>query len=281
MRWRTLVSAAELADQIDAHDVAVVDCRFDLRDPAAGERAYTAGHLPRAVYANLDRDLADLSKQGRGRHPLPDADAFCATLGRWGISPDHRVVCYDTRDGAHAARLWWMLRLLGHDGVAVLDGGFDAWVRLGGHVDRNLPRPRPQKYQARFNARAIATTAVVAARMASGNGVLVDARSAERFRGEVEPIDRVAGHIPGAINRPYTENLRPDGTFRTGEELGNDFVRLIGLTPVAETVLMCGSGVTATHNLLAMEHAGLRGARVYPGSWSEWISDPARPIARG
>lgn len=281
MRWRTLVSAADVAEQIDAHDVAVVDCRFDLRDPGAGERAYIAGHLPKAVYAHLDRDLADLSKQGRGRHPLPEADAFCATLGRWGISADHRVLVYDSRDGAHAARLWWMLRLLGHDGVAVLDGGFGAWVRFGGGVERGLPRPRPQKYKARFNARAMTTTAVVAARMASGNGLLVDARSAERFRGEVEPIDLVAGHIPGALNRPYTQNLNPDGTFRPADELGDEFRTLLGGTPVADTVLMCGSGVTACHNLLAMEHAGLRGARVYTGSWSEWISDGGRPVARG
>ncbi|MBB5209411.1 sulfurtransferase [Chiayiivirga flava] len=281
MRWRTLVSAADLADQIDAPDVAVVDCRFDLRDPAAGERAYAAGHLPRAVYASLDRDLADLSKQGRGRHPLPEADAFCAVLGRWGISPEHRVVAYDARDGAYAARLWWMLRLMGHDSVAVLDGGFDAWLRHGGAVERQIPRPRPAQYKARFNARAVATTAVVAARLASGNGVLIDARAAERFRGDAEPIDRVAGHIPGALNRPYTANLHDDGTFRPADELAGEFRALLDASPVGEAVLMCGSGVTACHNLLAMDHAGLRGARVYPGSWSEWISDPARPVARG
>lgn len=281
MRWRTLVSAAELAEQIDAPDVVVVDCRFDLRDPAAGERAYVAGHLPKAVYANLDRDLADLSKQGRGRHPLPDAEAFCATLGRWGISPDHRVVAYDARDGAIAARLWWMLRLLGHDSVAVLDGGFEAWSRIGGAIERAVPRPRPAQYKARFNARAVATTAVVAARMASGNGVLVDARAAERYRGDIEPIDMVAGHIPGASNRPYSTNLAADGTFRPADELAAEFRALLGDTPVADAVMMCGSGVTACHNLLAMEHAGLRGARVYTGSWSEWISDRGRPVARG
>ena len=280
MRWRTLVAADDLAAQIDSNDIAIIDCRFDLRDPPAGERAYQAGHLPRAVYASLDRDLADLSKHGRGRHPLPDADAFCAALGRWGITPNHRVVAYDTRDGAHAARLWWMMRLLGHDAVAVLDGGFEAWTRLGLPVDRTAPRIRPTVYKARFNARAIASTAVVAARMASGNGLLIDARAAERFRGEVEPIDRVAGHIPGALNRPYMQNLGDDGRFLPAETLAADFRALLDATPPEETVLMCGSGVTACHNLLAMEHAGLRGARVYPGSWSEWISDPARPVAK-
>ena len=281
MRWRTLVAAEELAAQIDSNDIAIVDCRFDLRDPAAGERAYLAGHIPRAVYASLDRDLADLSRHGRGRHPLPEADAFCAALGRWGITAQHRVVAYDGRDGAHAARLWWMLHLLGHDSVAVLDGGFERWTSLGLPVDRLIPRPRPAVYKARFNARAIASTAVVAARMASGNGLLVDARAAERFRGEVEPIDRVAGHIPGALNRPFTQNLREDGRFRPAEELAGEFRSLLDATPPEDTVLMCGSGVTACHNLLAMEHAGLLGARVYPGSWSEWISDPARPVARG
>lgn len=281
MRWRTLVAAEELAAQTDSNDIVIVDCRSDLRDPAAGERAYLAGHIPRAVHASLERDLSDPGRPGRGRHPLPEAEAFCAALGRWGITSQHRVVAYDNRDGAYAARLWWMLRLLGHDSVAVLDGGFEHWAAQGLSVDRMVPRPRPAVYKARFNARAIASTAVVAARMASGNGLLVDARAAERFRGEVEPIDRVAGHIPGALNRPYTRNLQDDGRFRPAEELAGEFRELLGATPPEETVLMCGSGVTACHNLIAMEHAGLRGARVYTGSWSEWISDPARPVARG
>jgi thiosulfate/3-mercaptopyruvate sulfurtransferase len=282
MFWRNLVSPEELASQLANPELLVVDCRFDLRDPGAGERAYQAGHLPGAFYAHLERDLSDASRPGRGRHPLPEADAFCATLSRWGVTARHQVVAYDANDGAHAARLWWMLRLLGHERVAVLDGGLGGWVARGYALEVAAPRPRPaSRYVARFDVKQMVSTAVVAARMASGNGKLIDARAAERFRGEIEPIDRVPGHIPGAINRPYAQNLAPDGRFKPPGVLAEEFRALLGDSPAAETLLMCGSGVTACHNLLAMEAAGLRGARVYPGSWSEWVSDPSRPIARG
>jgi thiosulfate/3-mercaptopyruvate sulfurtransferase len=281
MFWRTLVSPEELAGQLANPELVVVDCRFDLRDPGAGERAYQAGHLPGAFYAHLERDLSDMSRTGRGRHPLPEADAFCATLGRWGVTPRHQVVAYDANDSAHAARLWWMLRLLGHERAAVLDGGLAGWVARGYALELPVPRPRAGKYTARFDVKAMASTAVVAARMASGSGKLVDARAGERFRGEIEPIDRVPGHIPGAVNRPWAANLAPDGRFKPAGALAEEFKTLLGDSAPAETVLMCGSGVTACHNLLAMEYAGLRGARVYPGSWSEWISDPSRPVARG
>ena len=281
MFWRTLVEAEELADRIDSPDLVLVDCRFDLRDPGAGERAYRTGHLPGAVYAHLERDLSDLRKSGKGRHPLPDADAFCATLVRWGVRPASQVVAYDAGDGAVAARLWWMLRLLGHARVAVLDGGLSAWADAGGMLETAVPQPAPGEYRARFDVRGIASTAVVAARLASGNGRLLDARAPERFRGEIEPIDRVPGHVPGALNRPYSANVDGSGRFRPRERLAEEFRQLIGDSKVSETLLMCGSGVTACHNLLAMEHAGLSGARVYAGSWSEWISDASRPVARG
>ena len=281
MFWRTLVEPEDLADRIDSPDLVIVDCRFDLRDPGAGERAYRAGHIPGAVYAHLDRDLSDQSKQGKGRHPLPEADQFCANLVRWGVTPTSQVVAYDANDGAIASRLWWMLRLLGHARVAVLDGGLSAWAAAGGMLDNALPRPHAGNYRARFDVRGMASTAVIAARMASGNGRLLDARAPERFRGEVEPIDRVAGHVPGAINRPYAANLEPDGRLRPRERLAEEFRELLGDTRASDAVLMCGSGVTACHNLLAMEHAGISGARVYAGSWSEWISDPSRPVARG
>jgi thiosulfate/3-mercaptopyruvate sulfurtransferase len=281
MHWRTLVSADDLAAQLTSPELVVVDCRFDLRDPGAGERAYIGGHIPGAVYAHLERDLSDLSRPGRGRHPLPDAEHFCATIGRWGITPRQQVVAYDANDGAHAARLWWMIRLLGHERVAVLDGGIAAWLARGHALEQAIPRPKPGKYVARFDVRAMASTAVVAARMASGNGKLIDARAEERFRGEIEPIDRVPGHIPGAVNRPFPRNLGPDGKFKSPGMLLEEFRPILGDTPPTEALLMCGSGVTACHNLLAMEHAGLRGGRVYPGSWSEWVSDPSRPIARG
>jgi len=281
MFWRTLVEPEELADRIDSPELVIVDCRFDLRDPGAGERAYRAGHVPGAVYAHLDRDLSDQTREGKGRHPLPEADRFCATLAGWGVTPSSQVVAYDANDGAIASRLWWMLRLLGHARVAVLDGGLSAWAAAGGMLDNAVPRPRAGSYRARFDVRGMASTAVIAARMASGNGRLFDARAPERFRGEVEPIDRVAGHVPGAVNRPYVANLETDGRLRPREQLAEEFRALLGDTRASDAVLMCGSGVTACHNLLAMEHAGIHGARVYAGSWSEWISDPSRPVARG
>jgi thiosulfate/3-mercaptopyruvate sulfurtransferase len=220
MHWRTLISAEELAGQLANPELVVVDCRFDLRDPGAGERAYAAGHLPGAHYAHLDRDLSDLSRQGRGRHPLPEADAFCATLARWGVTANHQVVAYDANDGSVAARLWWMLRLLGHDRVAVLNGGLAAWCANAYALEAAAPRSRPGRYHARYDVRAMASTAVIAARMASGNSKLIDARAAERFRGEIEPIDAIAGHIPGAVNRPFVQNLGPDGSLQVARRAG-------------------------------------------------------------
>lgn len=281
MDWTTLVSAEDLRAHFDAPQLAIVDCRFDLREPSAGERAFALGHIAGAVYAHLERDLSDLSRSGRGRHPLPDAERFCTTLARWGITPQHQVVAYDGRDGAMAARLWWMLRLLGHRRVAVLDGGLDAWMHAGGRMESGSARPRPGQYRARFDVRQVISTAVLAARLANAGTVLIDARARERFRGEVEPLDPVAGHIPGALNRPYIENLSPDALFKPASVLHADFERLLAGRSPSDAVLMCGSGVTACHNLLAMEHAGLGGASVYAGSWSEWCSDRHRPVARG
>jgi len=281
MEWTTLVSAEALKEEFESPQLAIVDCRFDLREPAAGERAFALGHVAGAVYAHLERDLSDLSRSGRGRHPLPDAERFCATLGRWGVSPSHQVVAYDGRDGAMAARLWWMLRMLGHTRVAVLEGGLDAWLRIGGRMEAGSARVRPATYKARFNVRKIVSTAVLAARLANRGTTLIDARARERFRGELEPLDPVAGHVPGALNRPYIENLREDGHFKPASALHGEYERLLAGRDPADVVLMCGSGVTACHNLLAMEHAGLRGASVYAGSWSEWCGDPGRPVARG
>ncbi|GIX35585.1 MAG: thiosulfate sulfurtransferase [Lysobacteraceae bacterium] len=282
MHAKTLVSCADLAAALGKQPLVVVDCRHDLSDPQGGERAYLAGHIPDAVFAHLDRDLSDTGKQGRGRHPLPDAEDLCARLGRWGIQRDTQVVAYDAADGAFAARLWWLLRLLGHEKVAVLDGGYAAWAGQGLPVSRTIPRPRPTGYQGRYDVRKIATIAVIAARGAVATGApLIDARAPERFRGEVEPIDPVAGHIPGAINRHYALNLDVNGRFKPPGLLATEFRMLIGAAAPSDVIHMCGSGVTACHNLLAMEHAGLKGSRVYAGSWSEWISDPSRPVARG
>lgn len=281
MDWTTLVGADELRAAFELPQLAIVDCRFDLREPSAGERAFALGHITGAVYAHLERDLSDVSKSGRGRHPLPDAERFCATLARWGITPQHQIVAYDGRDGAMASRLWWMMRLLGHRRVAVLDGGLDAWMHAGGRMESGSTRPRAGAYRARFDVRQIVSTAVLAARLANAGTVLIDARARERFRGDVEPLDPVAGHIPGAVNRPYIENLSPDAQFKPPDVLRADFERVLSGRSPRDAVLMCGSGVTACHNLLAMEHAGLSGASIYAGSWSEWCSDRQRPVARG
>jgi len=260
----------------------LVDARFVLAgaDAEAGETAWRTAHLPGAGYVHLNRDLSDLHKPAsEGRHPLPDAGVFCATLERLGISPDSQVVVYDAADGAMAAaRFWWLMKLLGHERVAVLDGGFARWTGLGLPVNAGDSTYARGTYQANFDASMIASTDEVVRRSSSNAGCLIDARAPERFRGEVEPLDPVAGHIPGALNRPYSENL-VDGRMRPPEALRNEFSALIGATKPTDVVLNCGSGVTACQNLLAMEHAGLRGARIYAASWSGWVSDRSRPVA--
>ena len=286
MNWATLVDARELAARLGDPSLRVVDARFVLAgaDPGAGEAAWREGHIPGAVYAHLDRDLSDHRKPAsHGRHPLPEAGDFVATLARLGIGPEHQVVVYDAGDAAMAAaRVWWLLRLLGHRRVAVLDGGWNRWRALGLPVDSDVTAPPlpASSFDPRFDEAQIARSGEVASRLGDAPGWLLDARAPERFRGEVEPLDRVAGHVPGARNRPYLDNLR-DGLFRPSAELRAEFEALLGEQPPSRVLLNCGSGVTACANLLAMEHAGLHGARVYAESWSGWISDPARPVATG
>lgn len=278
--WNTLVSAEALAATLRRDDLAVLDARFSLADPAAGEAAYRAAHIPGARYADLDRDLSDHRKPAAGRHPWPDAANFTAALERWGITPQHQVVVYDAGEGAlAAARAWFLLRALGHARVAVLDGGWACWTALRLPVDDALPPPHVAHYPGEFDHGRLLDGGAVQAHLDAG-GVLLDARAGERFRGEVEPLDHVAGHVPGARNRPYADNLR-DGRFKPAQELADEFARVLGRHGPDEVVAMCGSGVTACHHLLAMEHAGLPGAKLYTGSWSGWISDPARPVATG
>lgn len=275
-----LIDVAGLAG-LSAAEVMIVDCRVDLADPSKGQRDFLAGHIPGAVYADLDHDLSDLSRQaeGLGRHPLPTAAAFSATLGRLGWRPDRPVVCYDAGNGAlAAARLWWMLRAVGAQAVAVLDGGLAAWLAAGRALEAGEPAPRvPTDVDVSFAPSMIVDHAGAAGAASRGN--LVDARAEPRYRGEVEPLDRVAGHVPGALNRPFACNLQPDGRFKPPAALREEWLALIGARAPATIVHMCGSGVTATHNLLAMEQAGLTGSRLYPPSWSGWISDPSRPVA--
>lgn len=278
----TLVSADALRAMQARGGVLVVDCRFDLGDASAAERAHASAHLPGAVYAHLDRDLSDLSKAGLGRHPLPDDAAFSAVLARWGWTPRLDVVAYDAAGGAlAAARLWWMLRLAGHARVAVLDGGFPAWRDEGLPLEAGAVMRDATSAQVAFDRGAVVWYEELQRRREDGDLLLVDARAAPRFRGEVEPLDPVAGHVPGAVNRPFQDNLATDGRFRPREQLRGDFVQLLGAHDPRDVVHMCGSGVTASHNLLAMEHAGLTGSRVFAPSWSGWVGDRKRPVAVG
>jgi thiosulfate/3-mercaptopyruvate sulfurtransferase len=279
--YDTLIDAATLRARLaDAVPPLVLDASFDLADATAGERSYAAGHIPGSLYVHLDRDLCAAKDGSNGRHPLPARPAFARTAGALGVGPGRQVVTLDRQGGMFAARLWWMLRWLGHAPAAVLDGGFAAWLDTGGATTTapGVATPAPP-YPQRPPRTASIDAAGLAARL--GRAALVDARSAERFRGDKEPIDPVAGHIPGALNRFHASNLAPGGRFKPAEQLRAEFASLLGTRPTSEVIHSCGSGVTACHNLLAMEHAGLGGSLLYPGSWSEWSADPARPIARG
>lgn len=281
MAFTTLVQAADLAGHLDDPRWLVVDCRFDLADPAAGETAWRRAHLPGAAYLHLDRDLSGPVTARSGRHPLPAPAALAATFGRLGIAPGTQVVAYDGGPGYFAARLWWLLRWLGHDAVAVLDGGLPAWLAAGGTLDDSVRGRAATDFVAAPRAGQAIDAPSLQAALAAGTLLLVDARNAERFRGEVEPIDPVAGHVPGAVNHPCTGNVGADGRLLPPAELARRWRETLGARRPAEVACMCGSGITACHNLLALESAGLGGARLYPGSWSEWIRDPARPVARG
>jgi thiosulfate/3-mercaptopyruvate sulfurtransferase len=279
MRYRTLISAADLAQQRQANWV-VLDCRHDLTNPQAGRTAYDAGHIPGALFAALDDDLADHARAAdgsfRGRHPLPTIDAFIATLRRWGVNDDSQVVAYDAQGGMFAARLWWMLRWAGHEAVAVLDGGLPAWTALGLPLATDASSPAPGNLTQRP---ALVRTVGAGEILVQPQLKVLDARAPDRFRGENETLDPVGGHIPGAANRFFKDNLLPDGRFKPAGQLRSELSALVA--DPASAVMQCGSGVTACHNLLALEVAGLPGAALYPGSWSEWCSDPSRPVATG
>jgi thiosulfate/3-mercaptopyruvate sulfurtransferase len=277
----TLISTAELAAHIDDPAFVIADVRHELSQPETwGETQYRTGHIPGARFAHMDRDLAGPKTGKNGRHPLPSPEEAAAFFGSLGIDASKQVVAYDSGGAMYAPRLWWMLRWLGHDAVAVLDGGIAKWVREGRPVSKEFPSARPAKFAIHHVGPTVSAGDVLAS-LGKHSLTLVDARGPERFRGDVEPIDPVPGHIPGSVNRPYTENVLPDGTFKKPEALRADFAAVIGTTPPAAIVNTCGSGVSACHNLLAMELAGITGTKLYPGSWSEWSADPSRPIARG
>lgn len=279
--FTTLVDTDSLARHLADPRWVVVDCRFTLTDAGAGRRAWTTAHIPGARYAHLDEDLSSPITLRTGRHPLPDPNALARKLGAWGIDESKQVVVYDDTFGAMASRLWWLLRWLGHESVALLDGGYPKWVREKNPVTAEAPVVHPATFHPRVNNTLWVNADFVEQARQDEAFVVLDARAEERFRGEIEPLDKVAGHVPGAVNAMYEDNLDVSGEFLSVEELRERYLDLLGGVVPDQAIHMCGSGVTACHNVLAMEHAGLPGARLYAGSWSEWITDPNRPVATG
>jgi thiosulfate/3-mercaptopyruvate sulfurtransferase len=277
--WNTLITVDDLATHID--NCIVVDCRHVLTDSAAGQAAYAAGHIPGAFFMHQDHDLALHGDGSTGRHPLPDPASLATKLGNLGLTPGKQLVTYDDQGGAQAGRLWWLARWLGHAEVAVLDGGLPAWQQAGFPVTTEIPAAVASA-ETWTAATPPATPSVgvddLVTNLLGKQWQVVDARASARFNGETEPVDPVAGHIPGAVNRPMQLNLRPDGRFKPAEVIRQEFEQLLNGRPADQVVHSCGSGVTACHNLLAMEFAGLTGSSLYPGSWSEWCADPNRPV---
>ncbi|MDD4914767.1 MAG: sulfurtransferase [Methylococcales bacterium] len=281
MAHTTLVSVAALAEHLDDREWIVFDCRFSLADNNAGGKAYRQGHIPGARYVHLNHELSTPVKPYTGRHPLPDFSVLAERMGSWGVSNRSQVVVYDDAGGAFAGRMWWLLRCMGHQQVAVLDGGIGHWRRQGLPLTTRLPKYYASRFRIYPDSRQWLGAREVEDGLATGGVTLIDARTAERFLGRQEPIDPVAGHVPKALNRPFQLNLDKNGLFLSAKLLERQFKQLTVGVPAQQVVHMCGSGVTACHNLLAMEFAGLQGSRLYAGSWSEWIVNPNRAIAIG
>lgn len=279
--FSTVVSTAQLAQHLSDPNWVVIDCRFTLTHTEAGRIAYAHGHIPGARYAHLDEDLSGSKNGVNGRHPLPDTQAFAQKLGAWGVDDQTQVVVYDDSFGAIAVRLWWMLRWLGHDAVALLDGGLPKWQREQLPLTSDVPQVIPKSFVPRVRNDMLADTDAVLNASCTRSALIVDARAEMRFIGEIEPLDPVAGHVPGAKNLPFDDNLALDGTLLPAAELRELYTELLDGKSPEQVIHMCGSGVTTCHNLLAMEIAGLKGGKLYAGSWSEWIADPSRPVAKG
>ena len=276
-----LITPAELQAAIEAGEARAVDCRFDLMNPAGGRALWTESHIPGAPYADLDHDLAGHAAGEGGRHPLPDPADFAATLGSWGITPDTLVVAYDNLGCAIAGRLWWMMNWMGHERAGLLDGGIQAWEAENRPLETSQPAIRQTKYPVGGHCRPVVGLTEVERAALTGDMHMLDARDAARYQGLSEPMDAQAGHVPGAVNAFFRENLDTDGRFRSPDELREHYLELLAGNDPAGACVMCGSGVTACHDLFAMELAGLGGAALYPGSWSEWSQSDSRPIARG
>ena len=281
MPYTTLVSTAVLAQYLDDPDWVIFDCRFTLTDSGAGQCAYDKAHIPGAHYVHLDNDMASPVTSASGRHPLPDPEVLAHKLGSWGVDSGKQIVVYDDTFGAMAGRLWWLLRWLGHDNVALLDGVYPKWLREELPVTDVVSASTPTRFNVSLRDNLWVDANDVAQMLDGRDYVLFDARAEERFSGEVEPLDPVAGHIPGAINLPWEDNLDIGGDFLSADELREQYMARIGNTRPENIIHMCGSGVTACHNMLAMEHAGVVGARLYAGSWSEWIVDKTRRVESG
>ena len=277
----TLVTSGDLAAHLDDPNWIVFDCRFTLTDPEAGRQAYLKDHIPGARYVHLEEDMSAPVTESSGRHPLPDIQALAEKLSSWGVGVNKQVVVYDDSYGAMAVRLWWMLRWLGHPGAALLDGGLPKWRREKRSLSSEPPQPHKGHCACLPEPSQIAHVDDVLRASRTGDALIIDARPERRFSGEFEPLDPVAGHIPGSINWSFEENLDIDGTFMPPEALRENYQALLKGRAPWQAIHSCGSGVTACHNILAMEIAGLPGSRLYPGSWSEWIRDPSRPIATG
>lgn len=283
LMYTTLIEPAQLSQETANPDWLVLDCRFDLAHPQWGAESYRAGHVPQAIYAHLEHDLSGPVTADSGRHPLPDTESLASTLGRWGVDACVQVVAYDQGSGAYAARLWWLLRWVGHIGVAVLNGGFAAWQQAALPLSTQPSVRQARQFVPRLQGPQVASTAdlaqwVRAGELTRGERTVIDARSADRFAGQNETLDPVAGHVPGARNHPLARNLDERGRFLPAAALRARWLETLGGKPPAQVVSMCGSGVTACHNLLALEVAGLSGAQLYAGSWSEWIRDARRPV---
>lgn len=277
--YTTLVDVNQLEENLDNDQWVILDCRFNLMERGAGFALFKQGHIPNAQYADLEQDLSSPITANSGRHPLPDEKKIASKMGAWGITHDTQVVLYDDMNGAMAARAWWLFRWLGHAKVALLDGGIEAWKNAGHHLTATeTSRDKMPEYPINVKYEWVLTSNDILENIKQPSFVLVDTRNAERFAGEHEPIDAIAGHVPGALNRPLSENLNDDGKFKSPQQLHREWKQLSGNR---SCTLMCGSGVTACHNLLSLEIAGITGSRLYAGSWSEWIRDSNRPVSQG
>lgn len=281
MAYTTLVSTKDLAENLENPEWIIFDCRFTLTDPAAGKLKFNEGHIPGAIYVHLDDDLAAPVTSSSGRHPLPDVNVLAAKLGKWGVDKNKQVVVYDDTFGAMACRMWWLLRWLGHDNVALLDGVFPKWQKEKRPTNTKPAKLRSTKFTPMVRHELVVDADYVQQHISKDDSLLIDARPDVRFTGDVEPIDKVAGHVPGATNRPFDDNLNLGGDFLPVDELKEEFSDLLMGKDPSQVINMCGSGVTACHNILAMECLGFKNTRLYAGSWSDWITDDSRAVATG